>query len=658
MKALQLPAASVAMILCSIVLSAQTIPVNTKFGNVSQAEIEMTVYQPDTVATAVMLYEKNAVDILTSQDVSFTRMYTVYERIKVLKEEGKSYADFRIYYSGDIDDRESVTGIKVVTWNIENGKIRKSKLEKPYIFREKVTDNVMSVSFSAPDVRVGSVIEVSYEMRSDRFWEIDRIGLQRSIPINLIDASFSWPSLLEYNRVMRGRLQPIYRQETDQRILDPNARLVNAFLLYTDNYRNTDVPAIRKDRHCYCPEQFMNSVDYDLSRITILGLLTRSYAKTWEDVDKLFMESSIVKECKARNRKSDEYKALIAGIEDEKEVIATIRRAVMNDIKWNGKRGYYPESASKLYKDAVGSAASINALTAGILSGLGYQTDPVLIRLRSNGALLDFHVGMDSFDTFILRVLTPSGAVHYLDVAPDNCYIDVLDDEYLVEKARVLPSKGNGYWVDLRNLTRNQTLFMVSETVEADGTVTGKATCVAHNEESASLKRYRSHFDSEEAFAESLEEKGIEITSIEFTGESFTPSANLEYQYEKEATVSGDMMYIQPFIRDFHAEGDFRSPSRDIPVEFAYTEGLNYNYMLEIPEGYVIEELPRSLRVDGPGMNMMLMCRSSDASHINLKFSVTRTKTIYPENEYADLRAFWEQLCNVYKATIVLKRVS
>lgn len=657
MKALRL-AALAACMLVVVSLHAQQIPVETKFGKVSNAELEMAVYPLDTTATAVMLYEKTQTDILTSENADFTIFFSVYERIKVLKEDGKSMADYRITYSGDTDDHESVSGIKVVTWNLEDGKVRKSKLDKQYIFWEKVTDGVLSVSFSAPDVRVGSVIEVSYEIRSDRFWDVGTIDLQRNIPINLIDASFSWPSFLEFNRIMRGRLQPAYRMGTEQRLLNPTSRQPYNYQLYTDYYKNTDVPAIKKDRHSYCPEQYKSAVDYDLSRLNILGFIDKSFAQKWEDVDKQLRDSPIVKECKAKNRKQDEYKALVEGIEDENAVIATVRKAVMQEVKWNNKRGFYPESASKLYKDGVGSAASINALTAGILNGLGYRTEPVMVKLRSNGAMLDFHVRMDAFDTFILRVTTPSGAVHYLDAAPDNGYLDVLWDNYLVEKARVIPQQGSCYWVDLSNLTRNPTVFRVVEHLDGDGEIAGEALCISQNQESAALKQYHSRYASDDEFAESLELNGIEITSIDFKGDPFTPIASMSYKYEREATASGDMMYLQPFIRPFHAEGDFSSPTRDIPVEFAYTEALNYSYQLEIPENYAVEELPRSVRINGIGMTLTLQCKASDPRHITLQFSFNRSQVIYPETSYADLRAFWEQLCNIYKTTIVLKRVS
>ena len=121
---------------------AQTIPVNTKFGAVSDAELEMTVYPPDTSAAVVVLYRNQEVEATISSALGFARRIIHTERIKILKESGKDYADFKIYYSTDCEPREYVEGIKVVTYNKENGKTIVNKLPRKLIFDEEVSGKI------------------------------------------------------------------------------------------------------------------------------------------------------------------------------------------------------------------------------------------------------------------------------------------------------------------------------------------------------------------------------------------------------------------------------------------------------------------------------------------------------------------------------------
>ena len=169
---------------------AQTIPVNTKFGAVSDAELEMTVYPPDTSAAVVVLYRNQEVEATISSALGFARRIIHTERIKILKESGKDYADFKIYYSTDCEPREYVEGIKVVTYNKENGKTIVNKLPRKLIFDEEVSENRRAVSFSPQNVRVGSVVEITFTYESP--YVFPSRNMTRSCPVKMPGSKRSW----------------------------------------------------------------------------------------------------------------------------------------------------------------------------------------------------------------------------------------------------------------------------------------------------------------------------------------------------------------------------------------------------------------------------------------------------------------------------------
>ena len=79
-------------------LLAQRIPVNPRFGAVSDEEILMTSYEPDTSASVLILYRHHEVDASFSATGRPTRKETITERVKILKESGKQFPDTRILY--------------------------------------------------------------------------------------------------------------------------------------------------------------------------------------------------------------------------------------------------------------------------------------------------------------------------------------------------------------------------------------------------------------------------------------------------------------------------------------------------------------------------------------------------------------------------------
>lgn len=637
---------------------AQLVPVNPKEGAISKEEVAMTQYQGDTTAVALILYEENIVDL--SVDASFSLKKHVFfrTRIKILKEDGKEYADFKIPVSRDPDDNEAVSGIRITTYNLVDGAIKKTKLDKKYVFKENATDQVAVYSFSAPEVRVGSVIEVSYTLKSNRYWDVPLIDLQYEIPVNCIDARFQYANYTAFNRLVHGFRTPQYETDSEVRTMRVGEQSID-YKLYSDIYRVVNVPALEEEEYSYCPDQYLSSVEYELSSFSVPGYVFHSYSKTWGDVDEAIVDSPIYKECHTRYPDLDECKEKISGIENEVEQICAVRNYVMNTVSWNGKRNLVPESVSKTLKSGTGSTASVNAAVASALNGLGFKADPVLIKVRSEGILADFHVSSSAFNTFILRVTTPSGAVHYLDAPRSDAYPDVLDPDYLVDRGRVILPHGQSEWVDLQKLVKNSQIMSVQAKVDEDGQVSATVIVNGKNEYAYSMKRRRHKADSEEAFIEDLEEgTDLEISDFVFKGDEYSPSAAYEFSITQEATVSGDHMYIRPFIFTFHSENSFRNPTRTIPIDFPYGESIAYTYLLEIPEGYVVEQLPRSVRLLASGIQAEARCQfaQTDPTHIQVRYTFKNETIIAPADTYQDIRTFWEQLCNIYKNTIVLKK--
>ena len=148
-------------------MSAQSVKLNNRFGKVSKEELEMTEYELDSAAVAVVLYENRTIQVDLSANGSFVKDIDVHMRIKVLKEEGVDWGDFSVlkYVSQSVP--EIVTGIEVVTYNLENGKIVPTKMSRKFIYTEEVSSSLQRISFYAQDVKVGSVIEVKYNIHSD-----------------------------------------------------------------------------------------------------------------------------------------------------------------------------------------------------------------------------------------------------------------------------------------------------------------------------------------------------------------------------------------------------------------------------------------------------------------------------------------------------------
>lgn len=193
-----------AAILISADAFAQTIEVNKRFGKVSKEEVEMKEYPADTSASALVLYENTLVSIDFDASGGFKLNTRKHQRIKILKEEGLDWGDVEMvyYYSNTL--RDNITGIDVVTYNLVDGKVVETKMPNKNVFRDDYTENYKKLSFSAQEVRVGSVVEIRFDVSSNIYWEIDDVYLQKTIPVNLSECTVRVPEMFEFNKKQLG----------------------------------------------------------------------------------------------------------------------------------------------------------------------------------------------------------------------------------------------------------------------------------------------------------------------------------------------------------------------------------------------------------------------------------------------------------------------
>lgn len=651
-----LPAFLAVSVLSSVFAEAQTIPVNTKFGEVSDEELDMTVYPQDTTAAVVVLWKKREVraDFDVTGNFSRTEVYT--ERIKILKESGKNYPDYKINYSTDTTPYESVSAIKVWTWNRVDGKKTVDKLTKKMIFTEKVTDKISRVSFSAPNVQVGSVIEVSFTFYSPIVHDIGTIYLQGKYPINLAEASVQYAQCFTFNRQMRGYVHCDSHTEYTRGTLMLTGGASYDYNVATDYYTAVDVPAMQNVSHCYCPEFYMLSVNYDLRTFVFEDIVNRDFSSTWEKVDKQLRDESCVKAFYAKGGQ----KIADMGNMPEEQVIVMMRKTANEKIKWNDYYSIVP-NVPKALKEGKGTTADINASFASALNRIGFTADPVFIRTRDKGMLLDYNVRSSAYTTVFTRVTTPSGKVYFIDAARDDGYLNVLPFNYLVSQARVIPLKGESSWADLRKLTRNQSIISVSVDVEADGNLKGTYRERGFNCNAASMKSDYAGYRSEEEYISDIEnEDGIEIEGLQFSGnKDWSPDAELTYSWRSNAVVSGDFIYVKPFLSKFHSEAGFSDTERQIPIDFPYPHTINYSATISIPEGYTVESLPPmgGGKFQPAGSSFVIQAVYDGERTVNINYRFVLGDTMVSSGQYTPLREWWGKLVDVYNSTIVLKKI-
>ena len=165
-----------------ILFVAKSIAQNYKFGKVSKKELEEQFYPLDSTADAAYLHKSRKTYYEHIGGSNFVIVSEYHERIKVYTKKGLAMATQQIFHHTPYNGSAvKINSIKAYTYNIENGRVNKTRLSKSSIFRDKLNKYYSVVKISMPDVKSGSIIELSYTRISPYIHYIEDIEFQFGI---------------------------------------------------------------------------------------------------------------------------------------------------------------------------------------------------------------------------------------------------------------------------------------------------------------------------------------------------------------------------------------------------------------------------------------------------------------------------------------------
>ncbi len=639
--------------LCAFHFPSAAQDLSRKFGDITDYEIDMSVYAPDTSAVAVYLYEdtKIAYRFGTSQISNLfqqSRYYSV--KIKILKPEGVSLADVEIPYLYTSDSKEHVTGLSVSAYNRVGGKIVETSLRSRDFLTEQVSEKLYVRKFTIPEVRVGTVIEYKYAIDSDYYFDIRPLYIQHAHPVIYSSSEVAIPEYFSFNVNTTG-YHPISESRAQKSTPD--------FIENTVILTATDVPGLDSEPLVWSIDDFRTKVSFELRSINIPGVYHKDYTTSWEAVDKVIAEGGFNEYLRMRNPLRDEVAEITASETDETTRLRKIHRLVVGRMNWNGEWRLRPNSARQRLAEGSGSSADINFVLNSALRDAGFTTTPVLLNPRRSGRIPLFHPSIDNINTFVLSVTLSDGSTHILDgTDPDND-IDVIPTSLMVDRAHVF-GKGDGKeaWVDLTGLTRNTGLSLVQCSLEPSGTISGSFSNAVGNALAARLKSEYRDAGSEEKYIESKEtENGMTISS--YTIEGLDTSAVTEkMEFTTGSEVAGEFIYLRATVLPFITTNPLVEQERNLPVEFSMPARYSANIILAIPEGYTVEELPKAIRMsvceDGATFSYQAGVMNGN---VVIRMDHSLNRLIFNVEEYPELQSFFSLMTEKNNSRIILKKI-
>ena len=636
-----------------------------KLGVIDRASFEMMKDTEDSTAEAVVLYDYGEVKFSYIDRIGMVMTMKYWKRIKILKESALDRASVSLLYgnASNFKKDESISEIAAYTYNLVGNNVETIPLVRKSVVREKVSDKYWSCKFNLQNVRKGSVIEYCYTKITPLQFQDkpDTWSFQGDIPFKWSEYKITIPNSLYYKISMAGYLPFHITKKEDVSIDAGHAQLNGRAVAYRFVMKNA--PAFSKESFITTPMDYLSRISFELSSINFPGEISQTFSHNWEDVDKTLLlingfggqlkRYAFIKEIKEEiNRKAT----------DPTEKMKLAYAFVQQYMKWDGTGGIgSKEGLKKAYENKKGNASDINLILTCLLRELDLACDPVVTSTRSNGQVYESIPLLEGFNYVISRVKI--GEKEFLlDATQRNTYPGVLPEHAINGIGRVVPAEGSGYFVDLTSIIGLSKFEMIEADMSpADGTLKGKYMISLAGYEAL---RWRDKYllEAENAYPDELKKQlpEWELNDIKIANKNErlveAVEVNCNFQVDRD-DVNPDILYFNPLLVGRINENPFKASKRIYPIDFTsgYSSTFVGNYKL--PEGYVLEEIPKVEIVSLPekaGRFAYQVKQNENVISVNSVVMINKAK--FSAEEYDILREFYDRIIQKHTQSLVIRK--
>ncbi|MCA6078680.1 DUF3857 domain-containing protein [Fulvivirga sedimenti] len=603
-----------------------------KWGRYEDFEIDLTQVSYEPEASVVILGEVGR--IYFDRHIN----YEVHTRLKILKEEGKDLVD-RLSLSSVRFYNKDLTKMFNVRAQIRTPEGEKITLDKSQIVKTKLDEFLSEIRFVFPRLVPGTIIEFEYTYQYDDFYYIPTWYFQKQVPVlfSMLDARL--PGGIVYRVSMQGnRLRKKYAE-----------RQLGTWSL-------VDLPSINPDPYIYNVNKYAEAVNFFLDSYEYMNIQhTYSSTRTVEFNTKSDIYRKYYLHDYYRGWLDDRYINSMEGINDlagdnELQTTQNIYRYVQNNIAWTGEHNYFVgDNNMEVVRDRRGHSGEVNLLMRAILHKYSIPSDIVLVSTRSHGFPEESTPALNQFNHLILNVKVNDGIlVDATEPFYDFATLPPKDQNF----KGLIFEQDNPRWItiapNLSKLTVNYQFDPAGRVVDA------RISATAHD--AARLRQQWFNHGSLKLDYFNLPEYEPDSLRPEFP-ENYRLPVKIAARYISGGNELEEVVYIPAQLFKFYNEMPFREEKRSYPVELSYPFYRQMIGIINIPDGYVVDELPDKRTIELPnrlGHYRFDAAVMGNVIQINATLEIPAL-IVLPEY-YADFRDMIQQVIAKQSEMIVLRR--
>lgn len=622
-------------------------------GKTTLEELQMTVYDKDSTATAVVLYEHaNRYPDRENDEIPRTDYYY---RIKILDKASFNLADITI----NLYKKQQIKDISAITYNLtDNGTINRTTLANKNIFTTKERDTWTVKSFTLPNIKEGSVIEYKYSVLSP-YLSISDWVFQSDIPKIKSEFDASILGNYKYNIRIIGYLK-----------LDKDAPSIDKKCAYIDgigegacavySYGMNDIPAFKEEEHMLSKKNYISKICFDLKSITSYRGVTDDLTTTWKQADKTlkdqFFNNQTSKKSFFKKNIPEEILATQNTLEKAKKIFSFIQ----NHFTWNEK--YWTNEDAKIknaFEEKSGDVGEINISLYNSLKAADIDANLVVLSTREHGVPTKLFPVIYDYNYVIVQAIIDQQS-YFLDATDQFIPFGEIPYRTLNGDARIINFKEESSWVTLKPKYPSSLNTTSKLTLNEEGVFTGELMMI-RNGYLAVEQRKKMSMTNEEGYLEDFEAQNSNLEIDEYKRRGLGElDKKLQEKFKirlETDEVLGNKIRINPFLFHRVEKNPFKLKERNYPVDFGYARLNNYYLHLIIPKNYTIVKLPEEKAIAIPNKGGRFILKTiKDGNTISILTRFQISKRIFSVEEYYALKEFYKQIIISESGYIILEK--
>lgn len=623
-----------------------------EWGQVPTADLQMTIYEQDSTAQAIVLADEGRQTIWLNEKGTAEAFLRRHRRIKILQAGAiQKYGEIELfYYHGE--GREQIINLRAQAISSDN---RIELLETDEIYVTELDENWTKVTLSFPSLQIGTIIEYQFDQLSTSILAPDSWVFRDEIPVRSSYFRFLSTLPIYYNFLVKGtdhlsrEVLPDGRQRYYKEKME--------FFVDNTTFWLKNAPSLQLEPNMPPGEDFLLKVRFVARRGQSFSGAKKQFFTSWNDATKALLRQS---QLGGAYLKPAPSKRLVREFEDyvgqrtphSDELIQDVHKFLATQIEWDGSSQIYTKvSPDEAFQRHSGGLAEIQYAALSILLHYNLEAEPILLRTRQSGAVVTRYPLVDQFNYVLLRAKV-NGQWQLLDFVNPGTDVHWINKEVLQTDGLVLANQ-DPEWVTMKPPLSYTTCSFVGK-IDEEAQLSGVLADTLFGYHAQALRLETKEEELSNSYFEEITFEAEDFRNRKILDKPLV--IDKEIESVDIGFVQEEFLYFRPTLKQLGSNHLPTNRHRVHPFALSYPIEEHSNYRYDLPAGYELESMPEGcLLTTENGLQFEYNIQQVN-QQLWLRVSLSVSEVTYSVSEYHALVKVSEAINRKLEEQIVLRR--